>query len=171
MTIPAVAALTASLCFAAATIWAGLMDLATMKIRNELVLFLLAIYAALAPLAGFGAVQIGLSAAVAFAALICTFIFFSLRWIGGGDAKLISVVILWLGAEHVLPYVLSMAIFGGVLTLILLRFRAMPLPAFCNGIPWVEKLHAKETGVPYGVAIAAAALFIFPSTPWMKVLS
>lgn len=171
MTISAVAALTASLCFAAATIWAGLMDLATMKIRNELVLFLLAIYAALAPLAGFGAVQIGLSAAVALSVLLCTFLFFGLGWIGGGDAKLISVVVLWLGAEHTLPYVIYMALFGGVLSLLLMRFRAMPLPAFCSHVPWVVQLHSKEAGVPYGVAIAAAALFTFPRTPWLTVLS
>lgn len=171
MTISAVAALTASICFAAGTIWAGLMDLATMKIRNELVLFLLAIYAALAPLAGFGAVQIGWSAAVALAVLAGMFVFFGLGWIGGGDAKLIAVVVLWLGAEQALPYVLYIAIFGGVLSLLLLKFRSLPLPAFCTRIPWIVQLHSRESGVPYGIAIAAAALFIFPNTPWMTVLS
>jgi len=171
MTISAVAALIASFCFAAATIWAGFMDLATMKIRNELVLFLLAIYAALAPLAGFGAVQIGMSAAAAAAVFVAMFIFFGLGWIGGGDAKLISVIALWIGAEHTLPYVVSMAIFGGVLSLALLRFRAMALPDFCARVPWIVQLHSKEAGVPYGVAIAAAALFIFPRTPWITVLS
>lgn len=171
MTISAVAALTASLCFAAATIWAGLMDLATMKIRNELVLFLLAIYAALAPLAGFGAVQIGMSAAVAAAVFMTMFVFFGFGWIGGGDAKLISVVVLWIGAEHTLPYVAFMAIFGGILSLMLLPFRAMALPDFCARVPWVVQLHSREAGVPYGVAIAAAALLIFPQTPWITVLS
>ncbi|WP_243373466.1 A24 family peptidase [Microvirga solisilvae] len=171
MTISAVAALTASLCFAAATIWAGLMDLATMKIRNELVLFLLAIYATLAPLAGLGAVQIGMSAAVAIAVFMALFIFFGFGWIGGGDAKLISVIVLWLGAEHALPYVVFMALFGGVFCLLLIRFRSIPLPAFCAQVPWIVHLHSKEKGVPYGVAIAAAALFIFPKTPWITLLS
>jgi prepilin peptidase CpaA len=171
MTISAVAALTASLCFAATTVWAGLMDLATMKIRNELVLFLLAIYAALAPLAGFGAVEIGLSAAAALSVLIGMFVFFGLGWIGGGDAKLAAVVVLWLGADQALTYVVYMALFGGVLTLALLQFRSIPLPASCRRIPWIAQLHAHGTGVPYGVAIASAALFIFPNTPWMAVLS
>lgn len=171
MTISAVAALTASICFAAATIWAGLMDLATMKIRNELVLFLLAIYAALAPLAGFGAVQIGWSAAVALIALAAMFVFFGLGWIGGGDAKLISVIVLWLGAEQALSYVFYIAIFGGVLSLAILKFRAFPLPSFFTHMPWAVKLHSREADVPYGIAIAAAALFLFPQTPWMTVLS
>src|SRR3954451_20310982 len=102
MTISAFAAFTASMSFAAATVWAGIMDLATMRIRNEVVLFLLGLYAALAPLAGMGVVQIGLSAAVAAGILVCMFIFFSFGWIGGGDAKLASVIALWLGADHAL---------------------------------------------------------------------
>jgi prepilin peptidase CpaA len=171
MTISAVAALTASLCFAAATVWAGLMDLATMKIRNELVLFLLGIYAALAPLAGFGAVQIGLSAAVALSVLAGMFIFFALGWIGGGDAKLSAVVALWIGAEHALPYVVYTALFGGVLTLALLQFRSISLPSSVRRISWVAQLHARDSGVPYGIAIASAALFVFPNTSWMTVLS
>jgi prepilin peptidase CpaA len=171
MTIAAAAAFAATLCFAGTTVWAGMMDLMTMKIRNDLVLFLLAIYAALAPLAGFGAVQMGASAAAAFAVLACMFVFFSLGWIGGGDAKLAAVVALWLGAEHVLAYVLSTAICGGLLTLLLLQFRSMALPASCLRVPWIAQLHQSGAGVPYGIAIASGALFIFPSTPWMTNLS
>lgn len=171
MTISAAAALAANLCFVGATVWAGMKDLTTMKIRNDLVLFLLAIYAALAPLAGFGAVEIGMSAAVALGILICMFIFFGLGWVGGGDAKLAAVIALWLGADHALPYVLYTAVFGGALTIILLQFRAFPLPASCYRVPWIAQLHAPNTGVPYGVAIASAALFVFPSTPWMTMLT
>ncbi|MGO4387004.1 prepilin peptidase [Microvirga sp. 2YAF29] len=171
MTISAIAALTASLCFAAAIVWAGLMDLATLKIRNELVLFLVGIYAALAPLAGLGAVQIGMSAAVALSVLVGMFIFFALGWIGGGDAKLSAVVALWLGAEHALPYIVYTALFGGLLTLALLQFRAISLPDSVRRVPWIAQLHSRNSGVPYGAAIASAALFTFPHTPWVKVLS
>lgn len=171
MTISAIAALTASLCFTAATVWAGLMDLATMKIRNELVLFLLGIYAALAPLAGFEAIQIGLSAAAALSVLAGMFVFFALGWIGGGDAKLSAVIALWVGAEHALPYVVYTALFGGVLTLVLLQFRSISLPASAQKVPWIAKLHSRDAGVPYGIAIASAALFVFPSTSWMTVFS
>jgi prepilin peptidase CpaA len=170
MTITAAAAFAASLCFAGATMWAGIMDLATMKIRNELVLFLLAIYAALAPLAGFGAVEIGWNAAFAAGVLVCMFMFFSFGWIGGGDAKLAAVVALWIGAEHTVTYMLYTAIFGGVLTLALLQFRSITLPVTYHRVPWIAQLHSTNSGVPYGVAIASAALFIFPSTPWMKIL-
>lgn len=170
MTISALAASTATLCFAFATIWAGMMDLITMRIRNELVLFLLAIYAALAPLAGFGVDEIGLNAAVALGVLVCMFVFFGLGWIGGGDAKLAAVVALWLGADHVMAFTIYTALFGGALTLLLLQFRALPLPAPCLRVSWITQLHARNTGVPYGVPIAAAALLILPTTPWMTVL-
>lgn len=171
MTISVAAAFAATLCFAVFTMWAGVMDLITMKIRNDLVLFLLAVYAALAPLSGFTAVEIALSAAIALGVLIGMFIFFALGWIGGGDAKLAAAAALWLGADHALPYVLYTAIFGGALTLVLLQFRALPLPAMCCRVSWIAQLHAPTSGVPYGVAIAAAALFVFPSTPWMTMLT
>lgn len=171
MTIAATAALAATLCFSATIVWAGVMDLITMKIRNDLVLLLLATYAALAPLAGFGAVDIGTSAAVALAVLVCMFGFFSRGWVGGGDAKLAAVITLWLGAEHTLTYLFSTAIVGGMLTLMVLQFRLMVLPSFCHRVSWIVNLHSSGSGVPYGVAIASGALFTFPNTPWVTGLS
>ena len=170
MTISVFAAHAASAGFIAAVSWAGAMDLITMKIRNGLVLLLLGLYALLAPLAGWPLTEIGLSAAVAGGVLVCTFTFFAFGWIGGGDAKLAPVVALWLGADYAPLYLICSALFGGVLTLAILQFRAMPLPAFCLSINWVTRLHDRETGVPYGMAIAAAALFVFPSTPWAKLI-
>jgi len=171
MTIAATAAFTATWCFAAMMMWAGVMDLLTMKIRNDLILLILAIYAALAPLVGFGAVEIGTSAAVAFAVLVCMFAFFSMGWIGGGDAKFAAAIALWVGAEHTPTYLLSTAIFGGALTLMLLQFRLMVLPAFCRRVPWIVDLHTPGSGVPYGIAIAAGALFTLPNTLWVTTLS
>jgi prepilin peptidase CpaA len=171
MTIASTAAFAATLCFAATTVWAGVTDLMTMKIRNDLILLLLAFYAVLAPLAGFSVVEIGTNAAVASAVLVCMFGFFSMGWVGGGDAKLAAAIALWVGAEHTLTYLFSAAIFGGVLTLLLLQFRSMVLPAFFHRVSWILNLHTSGSGVPYGIAIAAAALFTFPNTPWVTILS
>ena len=33
---------------------------------------------------------------------------------------------------------------------------------------WAERLHRKDSGVPYGIALAAAALAVYPDTIWMK---
>jgi prepilin peptidase CpaA len=165
----------ASLCFVLAVLWAGAGDLVTMKIRNDLILFLVASYAILAPLSGIGWVEIGSSVAVAAGVLVCMFALFGFGWIGGGDAKLASVIALWLGADHVFAYVLFTALFGGMLTIALLQFRLTVLPPLCLTVPWIMRLHAPETGVPYGVAIVTAALFVLPAThwatPWMKALT
>ena len=66
--------------------------------------------------------------------------------------------------------VIFASLFGGVLTLAILRFRLMPLPAALVNQEWAERLHRKDTGVPYGIALALAALVIYPDTPWMKSL-
>ena len=34
----------------------------------------------------------------------------------------------------------------------------------------VERLHVKNGGVPYGIALAAAALAIYPDTAWMTLV-
>ncbi|WP_244622851.1 A24 family peptidase [Microvirga brassicacearum] len=171
MTISIGASVTAGACFIAAVLWAGAADLVTMKIRNGLVLFLIAGYIILAPLSGIAWLDIGWSIAVAAGVLACMFVLFGLGWIGGGDAKLAAVIALWLGADHALAYILYTALFGGILTIVLLQFRLMVLPLQCLTVPWIMRLHAPETGVPYGVAITAAALFIFPATHWMKALT
>jgi len=167
MTIGLSTALVGSMCLAAAVIWAGVMDLITMKIRNEIVVFLFAAYAALAPLAGFSYASIGLSFLVALGVMACMFVFFCLGWIGGGDAKLLSVIALWLGSDHTLPYIFATSILGAFLTLGILLFRSMPLPSAFLEIPWVARLHSIRSGIPYGVAIAAGALLVLPYTPWM----
>jgi prepilin peptidase CpaA len=171
MTISALAACTASLGFIAAITWAGLMDLVTMKIRNELIIFLLATYAALAPLAGFGVTDIAWGAAVAAGVLAASFACFAMGWIGGGDAKLAAVIALWLGADLVLPYVLYTALFGGLLTLAILQFRTIVLPARCITVDWINRLHAPTSGVPYGAAIATAALVVFLQSPWVEAFT
>ena len=39
------------------------------------------------------------------------------------------------------------------------------MPAFALGWQWTSRLHDRRKGVPYGIALAAAALFIYPSSP------
>ena len=54
------------------------------------------------------------------------------------------------------------------MTLLLIQFRMRPLPALLAGQAWAERLHRKDAGVPYGIALAAAALAVYPDTLWMK---
>ena len=36
---------------------------------------------------------------------------------------------------------------------------------------WLLRLHAKETGIPYGIALAIGALMIYPETEWMRAVN
>jgi prepilin peptidase CpaA len=51
--------------------------------------------------------------------------------------------------------------------LVLLQFRKLPLPALLARQPWIMRLHEAGGGIPYGIALAAAALAIYPKTGWM----
>ena len=162
------AAWLALLLFAGTMVYAGIKDVATMTISNRLVGFLLVAFAVLAPLAGVDFSTIWLSILVASAVLACTFTFFAFGWIGGGDAKLAAATVLWLGFELMSVYLIWASIIGGALTLLIIQFRMMPMPAVLSGQAWAERLHRMDSGVPYGIALSAAALLVYPDSIWMK---
>jgi prepilin peptidase CpaA len=157
------------LLFPAMMAFAASSDLFSMTISNRISLILIAGFFVLAIMTGMPLAQIGMHIGAAVAVLAVTFIFFARGWIGGGDAKLAAATALWLGFEELPNYLLFASIFGGILTLAILRFRVMPLPSFLADQDWAKRLHRMDTGVPYGIALAVAALMIYPHTSWMKL--
>ena len=150
---------------------AGLSDLLTMTIPNRISMLLASLFVAFALMSGMTGHEILWHLAIGALVLVVGFAFFSFGWIGGGDAKLAAAIALWLGLDSVLEYFLLAAIGGGALTLVLLSVRSLPLPSFALGWDWLTRLHHPKTGIPYGVALAGAALFILPETPlWRSVL-
>lgn len=77
--------------------------------------------------------------------------FFALRWMGGGDVKLLTALALWVAPAAFLNLIIAMALIGGVLTL-----------AF--GAWHIARRQRDRLAVPYGVAIAAAGLLILCDT-------
>jgi prepilin peptidase CpaA len=139
------------------------MDFLTMTIPNAIPALLSLAYFGLAaaylpPMAMFSDVSCGLTV------LAITFAMFSMRWIGGGDAKLAAATALWMGWAALIDYGVAASIFGGVLTLGLLTARSAPLPALAARVPALGRLHDPKCGVPYGIALAAAGLLEFPHT-------
>jgi prepilin peptidase CpaA len=159
------------LLFPALMAFAASSDLLTMTISNKVSLALSAGFLALAVAAGMSASDIAMHAAAGCTTLAVTFILFACGWIGGGDAKLAAATALWLGFDQLLPYLLVASIIGGALTLLIVQFRLLPLPSLLQGSAWAERLHRKDAGVPYGIALAAAALIVYPDTVWMKALA
>ena len=156
--------------FPAVMVYAGFMDLLTLKIRNVLVMAVAVCFFLAAPIIGLSFQDIMLNAGVALLVLLVCFGFFAAGWIGGGDAKLAAATALWFGWEHVLEYLVISTLAGGLLTLALLLFRNMLLPASFYSKPWLMKLHESKSGVPYGIAFAIGALVVFPETVWFKAV-
>lgn len=157
----------AFLVFPVAMAFAAASDLLTMTISNRLTLGLAAAFVVLAPLAGMDLNAFGMHFAAAGIVLALAFTCFAFGWVGGGDAKLATVTTLWIGWNAGLEFIGLASVFGGVLTLLMLSFRRSVLPAFVVRQPWVQRLHDKDAGVPYGVALAAAGLAVYPHTVWM----
>jgi prepilin peptidase CpaA len=157
--------------FPLAIAWAAISDLTTMTIPNKISLVLVIAFLALAPATGMGWQDIGLHLAAAAIVLAVSFTFFACGWIGGGDAKFCAAVALWIGWGSLLEYLVMATLLGGALTLIILSYRRAVLPAFVTRQPWLMRLHDEKSGVPYGVALAAASLWTYPDSIWMRVVT
>lgn len=72
---------------------------------------------------------------------------FALGQMGGGDVKLIGALALWLPVVPLMWMLVIMSLLGGVLTLLLVAEK------------WIRR-GGKPLEIPYGVAIAIAALLV-----------
>jgi prepilin peptidase CpaA len=157
------------LLFPALMAFAASSDLFTMTISNRITLILVGGFFALALWIGMSPNDVLSHMGAAIAVLAVGFVFFARGWIGGGDAKLAASTALWVGFDHLMAYLLYASIFGGLLTLALIYFRLMPLPQALADKEWLKRLHRLDGGVPYGIALAAAALVIYPDTALMTL--
>jgi prepilin peptidase CpaA len=127
-------------------VWAGIEDARTREIAN----WKNAAIALLAP-AWWWASGLSLWPGVAFQLVLAAIVFalflgaFALRQMGGGDVKLIAALALWLPLQPLMTMLLTMAVLGGVLTLLML------------GDKYLRKC-PDLLEIPYGVAIAIAGL-------------
>jgi len=90
---------------------------------------------------------IAIQLAVALAALAVLAGLFALRWMGGGDVKLLTALALWIEPGWFVQLLIVMALAGGVLTVVF-------------GAWHVMRRQRDRLAVPYGVAIAAGGLWV-----------
>lgn len=148
--------------------FAAASDLVSMTISNKVSLALIAGFMVFALYMGMSAEQIAWHWAMFAVVLVAGFVLFAFGAIGGGDAKLAASTALWFGWEHVMVYLVSAAFFGGLLTLLIIKLRSVPLPDRLEKVDWIVRLHRADEGVPYGIALAVAAFTVYPNTPWMQ---
>ncbi|MES5485266.1 prepilin peptidase [Bradyrhizobium sp. INPA03-11B] len=156
--------------FPALMAFAAASDLLTMTIPNRISLALAAGFFVMAPLIGMDVHDILSHAGAGALVLVVAFGMFAMGWVGGGDAKVAAAASLWFGFEHLLPYLVFASLFGGALTVLLLQLRQWPLPYPLASQAWLSRLHDKQTGIPYGIALALGALLIYPETDWIKTI-
>ena len=158
------------LAFPMAMAFAAANDLFTMKIPNKVSLLLIATFAVAALYIRMPLETLGMHLAIGAAVLAAGFVMFSLALLGGGDAKLMAAGALWMGPEHALFYIAYVTIFGGLLSAAFLGYRKF-VPVSAEVLPpWAVNLHVQGTGIPYGMAIAASGLVMYPSTIWYHAL-
>jgi prepilin peptidase CpaA len=155
--------------FPALMAFAASSDLITMTISNRVSIVLLAGFFALALMSGMAMTEVLSHIGAGALVLVVSFSFFARGWIGGGDAKLAAATALWLGFGYLMNYLVYASLLGGALTFLLIEFRLVPLPGLLAGQFWAQRLHRQGGDIPYGIALAGAALLIYPDTPWMKI--
>lgn len=103
------------------------------------------------------------AAALAGIVLLAGFGLFAIQLVGGGDAKLAAAAALWAGSDNIATFLIIASLAGGLLAIVVLLWRtAFP---HLEGEPTHEDIGTRlkrglKTPVPFGVAIAAAGLFI-----------
>jgi prepilin peptidase CpaA len=145
-------------------------DVRSRRIPNGLTLTALLAALALRALFGAAAVLDGLLGAGLALALLLPL--FALGGVGGGDAKLLVAVGAFLGPKGFLIALLATAIAGGVMSLAWTARRGVILPALLNTRGLLKYVFTAgrrgerttlampgAVSIPYGVAIAAGAIF------------
>jgi prepilin peptidase CpaA len=150
--------------FAVCIAWAAISDVSGLRIRNEVSLILAGTFLVYALIPS-NNVDLPMHLLVGGITLAVTFGFFLMHWLGGGDAKLIPAVALWVGPGQIASFVITLAILGGIfaLALFLLQLLFRVFPPLEAGFPLPAVAAWARNGIcPYAVPIAFAALLEAP---------
>lgn len=136
-------------------------DVKTYRIPNAFSLGLLALYPFFALTAPYPTQPL-LSLGVMAAVLVVGFAVFSLRLMGGGDVKLMTALSLFAGPALIMDLLLVTAVAGGAISVVML-FRSARF-ALASAFDQVGSRVLRDAlltdVIPYGVAIAAGAVFL-----------
>jgi prepilin peptidase CpaA len=129
-------------------------DVVSRIIPNPLVAGLGLGFFAAAGVSGLPHSAIAAHAGCGFVVLAGGLLLFARGVAGGGDAKLAAAVALWLGWELLAAFLIATSLFGGGLAVLYLLLR------LARG----ESGERRAPTLPYGAAIAAAGLYLFPGS-------
>lgn len=134
-------------------------DLYRMKIPNVLVAMCLGGFFVFALLNEMAWSDVLMHLAAALLVFVIALIPYNIGAMAAGDVKFIAAIALWFGFEaELIAFVILFSFYGGILAFGILSYRHLPLPAIVRSWTWASNLYNPSKGVPYGVAIAAAAI-------------
>lgn len=133
-------------------------DMLRMRIPNGLILYLLLGVLITFVVSQPGWLHVAAHVAVGLAIIAGGLVLFARGWMGGGDVKLLAVTGLWLGPAATPALLLLTALAGGILTLLMIAARALGANRLAGGR--IAALRDPMDRVPYGIAIAAAAIAV-----------
>jgi prepilin peptidase CpaA len=104
-----------------------------------------------------------------------TLLLYRFNMLGGGDLKLLTVAGLWVGLEFLPTFILYTALAGGALSLGLLVLRrlltgVLVLQSGCDRVTLPRVLLPGEH-IPYGIAIAAGAIWVARELPHLGLFA
>lgn len=138
-------------------------DLKAFRIPNAVPLALMALF--LIKVAATAGIAVWPEHLVAFGMMaLLGLVAFGFGVIGGGDAKLMIAVALWIGMSALSSFLVLTAVGGGALALLLLGLRHLAndqevLPSSRVALPGARLLDRKAP-IPYALPIASAALWL-----------
>src|SRR5262245_48405560 len=99
---------------------------------------------------------------ITFIIFIMSFVFYYLKWLGGGDVKLLTALSLWMGPVNIFAFILLMSVFGSLLALLIqnLGWFLNVNSTVAKLVPAIVQRWAKEGVCPYGIAIGVAGLIM-----------
>lgn len=103
--------------------------------------------------------------------LLFGFGLFARGYIGGGDAKLMAAAGLWVGWSALLPFVLVTTLAGGALAIIYKLWQLVRTEHVVRDFAWLRKAIRADLQLPYGIAIAVGAMWVYSKTWWMEALT
>jgi len=153
--------LTLAVCMTALFLLVIFLDLTKYIIPNWLVLAVLGLYPIALINGGYQQQDWLWALGIAVIMFFAGFLVFSLRWMGGGDVKLLAVCGLWAGKEAVTELLIYTGLIGGLLGLAIIVARPVaPWILGKFGIFNMPKVLEHNAPLPYGIAISATMLIL-----------
>ena len=162
-------------------VWAAYSDITTMTIPNRLTLGLAIAFVPVALLNQIFGQPLSLQGwgfhfGIGLAGLVLGMALFAFRVMGGGDAKLIAAAALWVGPGLQTWYsafaalLIYTAIFGGVLSIVIILARKLFWGLKPNLPEWAGRHLEAQGDIPYGIGICAGGLFAVGESQFLHAL-